>query len=232
MERSIVRCRTAWRTLANHNLISFKSHQDTFDFWTLLELIGHYVNYRKQASPSLDQLLPENQFRLFAITARFPEGLATQIPLEESQPGVYDINIGPLQIRLLVVRNLADEPANAMLKLFSIVPEQIEFACRYYRPVSQHTTGIVDNLIRVYRKEDMSMASTLEELNQKILKEALETASIDDRLKGLSPDDRLKGLTAEQILKRFSPDDRLKGLTTEEIEAYLRTLKNEKQKGD
>jgi hypothetical protein len=26
--------------LANHNLISFKSHQDTFDLWTLLELIA------------------------------------------------------------------------------------------------------------------------------------------------------------------------------------------------
>jgi hypothetical protein len=196
--------------LANYNLISFKSHQDTFDFWSVLELIGYYVNYRKQASPTLDPLLPEEQFRLFCITSRFPENLARQIPLEECQSGVYDINVGLLRIRLLAIRNLTNEPANAMLKLFSIVPEQIEFACRHYHPTSEHTTGIVDNLIRMYRKEDNKMASTLEELNRKLLKEALEKASVEDRL---------KGLTTEQILKRLSP---------EEIEAYLRSLKKKK----
>jgi hypothetical protein len=53
--------------------------------------------------------------------------------LEERQSGVCDIDIGPLRIRLLVMRDLADEPANAMLKLVSIAPEPIELACR--RPV-------------------------------------------------------------------------------------------------
>ncbi len=74
--------------LANHNLISFKSHQDTFDEWTLQELVGHYVNYRKQKSTSLAQLLPEEEIRLFGIASRFPKGLAKQIRLEETQPGV------------------------------------------------------------------------------------------------------------------------------------------------
>ena len=133
--------------------------------------------------------------------------------LEEGQSGVYDISIGPLRIRLLVIRNLANEPANAMLKLFSIVPEQIDFACQHYRPLSPHTTGIVDNLISMYRKEDNSMATTLEELNRKIRKELLETASVQERL---------KGLTAEE---------RLKGLSPEEIAAYLRGLKKKKPKG-
>src|SRR5690348_13236304 len=48
--------------LAAHNLITFKSHQETLDDWTLKELTGHYVNYRKQVSPSLQQLLPEEEF--------------------------------------------------------------------------------------------------------------------------------------------------------------------------
>jgi penicillin-binding protein 1C len=93
--------------LANHNLISFKSHQDSFDAWSLLELIGYYVNYRKQASSSPNPLPPENEFRVFAISSRFPDGLASQFTLEEVQPGVYDIPIGPLRIRLLVIRLLA-----------------------------------------------------------------------------------------------------------------------------
>src|SRR5205823_5207598 len=36
--------------LAAHNLITFKSHQETLDDWALKELTGHYVNYRKQVS--------------------------------------------------------------------------------------------------------------------------------------------------------------------------------------
>jgi hypothetical protein len=65
---------------AFHNIVggvvTFKSHQEALDDWALAELVGHYVNYRKQCSPSLDELLPENDFRLFAVCARFPQNLA------------------------------------------------------------------------------------------------------------------------------------------------------------
>jgi hypothetical protein len=33
--------------LATHNLITFKSHREALDDWTLKEMTGHYVNYRK-----------------------------------------------------------------------------------------------------------------------------------------------------------------------------------------
>ena len=118
-----------------------------------------------------------------------------------------------------------------MLKLFSIVPEQIDFACQHYRPVSEHTTGIVDELVRMYQKEDMNMASTLEELNRKLLKEALEKASVKDRLKGLTAEQRVDGLPAEERLKGLPAEERLKGLPAEEIEAYLRSLKKELPQG-
>src|SRR6266699_4454307 len=64
--------------LATHNLITFKSYQEALDDWALKELTGHYVNYRKQVSPSLQQLLPEEEFRLYAVCARFPRNLASQ----------------------------------------------------------------------------------------------------------------------------------------------------------
>ncbi len=223
--------------LANHNLISFKSHQDTFDWWTVLELIAYYVNYRKQASSSQGPLAPDDCFRLFGITSRFPESLANQISLEEKHSGVYDSGVGPLRVRLLVIRDLPNQPANAMLKLFSVVPDQIEFACRNYHPVSLHTTGIVDQLIRKYRKEDERMATTIEELNRKLMKEAMEMASVEERLKGLTPEERLRGLPLEERLKGLPPEERLKGLPLEErlkglsaaeIESYLRTLKKKK----
>src|SRR5581483_5051088 len=41
--------------LAAHNLVTFKSYQEALDGCTLNELVGHYVNYRKQASPSMKE---------------------------------------------------------------------------------------------------------------------------------------------------------------------------------
>src|SRR5437868_13843702 len=92
--------------LATHNLISFKSHQESLDDWTLKELTGHYVNYRKQVSPSLQQLLPEAEFRLFAVCARYPHNLAGQAAWAELQPGVYECRRGTDAIRVLVLRQL------------------------------------------------------------------------------------------------------------------------------
>lgn len=71
--------------LRPHTLISFKSYQEALDGWTLQELIGHYVNYRKQASPSMQNLLPELDFRLIAVSVRYPQGLARQVTLTPSQ---------------------------------------------------------------------------------------------------------------------------------------------------
>jgi hypothetical protein len=74
--------------LAAHNLVTFKSNQEALDDWALAELVGHYVNDRKQCSPSLDDLVPENDFRLFAVCARFPQNLAGQVALTPLGPGV------------------------------------------------------------------------------------------------------------------------------------------------
>ena len=188
--------------------------------------MGHYVNYRKQKSPSFNELLPEDEFRLFAITSRFPDSLAKAFQLEERQAGVYDISVGGLLIRVLVIRDLRNEPINAMLKLFSNVPAQIEFACEHYRKISHDTTGMVDEMIRLHQKEDKNMAKTLEELKQKWLREALESASVKDRLRGLTPEqrleglpaeERLKGLPADEFAKRLPVEERLKGVPADEL---------------
>jgi hypothetical protein len=73
---------------ADHNLITFKSHHEALDGWALCEVVGHYVNHRKQCSPSLKDLLPETDFRLYAVCMRFPHNLAQQIPLTKVREGV------------------------------------------------------------------------------------------------------------------------------------------------
>src|SRR5262245_26958958 len=93
--------------LAAHNLITFKSHHEALDAWAMKELIGHYVAYRKLASPSPSELLPEEQFRLYAICARFPENLAGQVPWQQRQVGVYHCRWATDAVRVVVAGQLA-----------------------------------------------------------------------------------------------------------------------------
>src|SRR6266851_5536922 len=73
--------------LAIHNLLTFKSYWEALDDWALKELTGHYVNYRKQVSPSLKSLLPEEEFRLYAVCSRYPNNLAGVVDLKTVQTG-------------------------------------------------------------------------------------------------------------------------------------------------
>ena len=41
-----------FENLGSHNLITFKSHREALVAWTMKELIGHSVSYRKLVSPS------------------------------------------------------------------------------------------------------------------------------------------------------------------------------------
>jgi hypothetical protein len=76
--------------LTEHNLITFKSHREALDDWAIRELVGHYVAYRKLVSRTPSNLLPADQFRLYAVAARFPHNLSAQVPWQQRQAGVYD----------------------------------------------------------------------------------------------------------------------------------------------
>jgi len=89
--------------MAKHNLISYKSLHEPFDDWSADELIGHFVNYRKQVSPSLKELLPEEDFRLYAVCTRYPKKSAKKAVLKPVSEGVYDSAWGSRDIRLIVI---------------------------------------------------------------------------------------------------------------------------------
>ena len=65
-EAEVLSCRLpdGFADLARFNLVTFKSAAQKLSLWTLHELVGHYVNLRKQVSPGMDQdeLLPAEQF--------------------------------------------------------------------------------------------------------------------------------------------------------------------------
>jgi hypothetical protein len=114
--------------LVEHNLITFKSFHEALDAWAMRELVSHYVAYRKLVSPSPSTLLPESHFRLYAVTARFPQNLANQVPWQERQAGVYDCRWGLDVVRVVVAGQLPRERQNAPLQLFSASPELVGFA--------------------------------------------------------------------------------------------------------
>src|SRR5262249_26957093 len=114
-----------WEGLRPHNLMTFKSHHEALDSWALKELVGADVAYRKLVSPSPSELLPENQFGLYAVAARFPHNLAAQVPWQRRQPGVYDCLWGTDTIRIVVAGELPQEAHNAPLHLFSASPDLV-----------------------------------------------------------------------------------------------------------
>jgi hypothetical protein len=212
--------------LAAHNLITFKSHQEALDDWALKELTGHYVNYRKQVSPSLQRLLPETDFRLYALCARFPHNLAGQVAWQELRAGVCECRRGTDAIRVIVLGRLPLAEHNALLHLFSHAPEAVGYGQSHYRQHSADTSTLIQQLLEAYKREGLNMPYTMEDFRRDFTREHLDLLTPEERLQGLSPEEILKALPPEERLKGLPAEERLKGLSAEEIERFLKRLKN------
>ena len=188
--------RMASMTLRTYNLLTFKSYQEALDAWALCELIGHYVNCRKQFSPSRDDLLSEDDFRLFAVCARYPQKLAQQLEMTGLGPGVYEVRALGRAIRIIVVGELPQEEHNAMLHLFSARQELLRYGKEHYRPRSTETSTLLYQLFKAY-SEDPAMSEKLKEFVRQ---------SIDELLRELPAEERLKGLSAEEVAAALPPE--------------------------
>jgi hypothetical protein len=176
--------------LAAHNLITFKSHQEALDDWALKELTGHYVNYRKQIGLAEQPLLPEAEFRLYAVCSRYPQNLESEAGLQPVQAGVNQCRRGTDVIRVIVASQLPHADNNAMLHLFSGLATDVEFGATHYRQHSEQTSTLLEKMIAGYRGEGLTMPYTMEDFKREYLKE---------NLKELTPEEVLEGLSREQI---------------------------------
>lgn len=210
--------------LAGHNLLTFKSHQEALDCWALQELIGHYVNYRKQASPSFNDLLPETDFRLFAVSARYPLNLARQVELRPLGDGVYEVQGLGLRIRAIVAHQLPLQVHNAMLHLFSAREDLLRYGQQHYRPNSPETSTLLRDLFMAYGEEP-DMSDKLKEYVRESIDKLLASLPPEKRLQGLSVEERLEGLPPEQRLQGLSAEEVLRALPPETVEAIARQLK-------
>jgi hypothetical protein len=210
--------------LAEHNLITFKSHREALDDWALRELVGHYVAYRKLVSPSPSELLPEGHFRLYAVAARFPHNLSGQVPWQERQAGVYDCRWGLDVVRVVVAGQLPRQAHNAPLHLFSASPDLVGFGQGAYRRRSETTSLLLRQLFEKTRGEGLVMSYTMEDFKRQFFKEHFARLTPQERrevLKSLPPEEQ------EEVLQALPPERRrevLKSLPPEEQQAVLQAL--------
>jgi len=184
--------------LGPHNILSFKSHQEPFTPWACDELLGHYVNYRKQASPSMDSLLPSGDFKLYAVAARYPEKLARKVQLQERAEGVYDFIWGSRSVRLIVTGRVTQAKRNAVWELFSGIPERVAHGAADYTWRTEGLSSVISTLYTHYRLEGIQMPYTVKDYLREVTLDNLDT---------LSPEERLKGVSLEEALKYFFPDE-------------------------
>ena len=224
--------------LKAYNLITFKSHHEALNDWAVKELIGYYVNYRKQISPK-NKLIAQQDFGLYAVCNHYPQTLKKFLRPGPAE-GLYELDWGSDTLRVIVLSQISLEPKNDLWQLFSHQRQQVELACRRYHPHHQEQgTAVIWRIVEAYQLEFPDMAYTFEQFTKEfvadhlnmlsadeVLKryspdERLKDLSPDERLKDLSPDERLKDLSPDEVLRRFSPDARLKNLSPDEIADHL-----------
>jgi len=198
--------------LAKYNLLTYKSHQETLDKWALKELVGYYVAYRKLVSPDLNHLRPEEEFRLYAASTRYPANLGKL--LTKTQAGVYELELVH-PIRVLVLSQFPETPNNAFWQLFSAKAEKVLYGQKNYDWQQPDWSSVIDELFKHYHLEGI-MSYTMADYMKEYRKNFLHDLSVEERLAGLSLDQRLHGLSPDEVLRHWSPD---------EIEAYLAKLK-------
>jgi hypothetical protein len=201
------------------------------------ELIGHYVAYRKLVSPPQTDLLAEEQFRLYAVCARFPHNLSGQVPWQQRQQGVYDCQWGTDIVRVVVAGQLPQQAHNAPLHLFSASNQLLDFARGAYQRRSIRTSLMLNLLFKNLQGEGFRMTFSVEEFERQYLKERFaKLASEEQRelLQTLTPQELqelFQALPAEAwqvVYQALSPEDYLARLSDEQIQEYLDQRKRAK----
>ncbi len=203
--------------LADHNLITYKSMREALNNDAIVEFIAYMVSYRKQVGPS-GNWLPLEDLSLYAICTRSPQNLAPAFslkPLDAAKPGVYDLEVGHIPIRAIVLSEIRATDANRVWNIFSGRENLLRAAARTYRPKLSDTSTVLDRLFLFYRMEGLNMPYTIEEFYKETLPEFLAKIPPEERLKGMSPEDLVKSLSVEQLKQ-------LKALLAQDTEKQTR----------
>lgn len=218
-------------TLAAHNILTYKSAQESLDAWAIDELIGHYVTYRKLASGSAStatgaadpdrdpgasqagrRLLPAADFRLFAVATRHPHRLLAQLHpsarCPTAWPGVYDLTWGHRPIRLIVLNAIAPQPHNAPWELFASEMTRLRSGLAHFQPHSPAARLLRYHLMQAHRLELTDMSYTVTDFKIDTLRLMLTDP-------WLTPEEH--AALRAGLLEKLDPEERLHGLDPAEV---------------
>ncbi|KOR28222.1 hypothetical protein TI04_11510, partial [Achromatium sp. WMS2] len=153
-----------------------------------------------------------DQFRLYAISTRFPEKLSQQITLIQVQAGIYDIQWGTDLIRIIVLNQIAQQPQNALWGMLSGDLKLIQWGKQHYQVHDERINHVMQQIFEHYNLEGLAMPYTLDDFERDYLRSHVHLLPPADRLKGLRPEERLEGLKPADLLKSLKPEERLEGL--------------------
>lgn len=222
--------------LAAHNLMTYKSHRQSLDEWALDELLGHFVNYRKQVGPSSQSLPAKSEFGLYAVSTRVPAKLMRSYHFEPVVRGVYETQWGSMGIRVIVLSEVSDDPGNALWQIFSAIPEKVRFGASWYQWHRNNLSAVLNDLFTTYKMDGIAMPYTVEDylkesremffelMSPDDWKDFLKTLPPEERMRGVPPEERMKGVPPEERLKLFLPKDSLKKYTLDEVSKSVRIM--------
>jgi hypothetical protein len=227
-EQALLEVPDGLENLNKHNLLTYKSHQEPLDSWALDELVGHYVNYRKQESPvekKQIKWIPETDFQLYAVATHYPRKLAKQYPLDPIQNGVYKLHWGSKPIQIIVLSQMPKTPNNTMWQLFSSVADKFNYAKTHHHWRNPQISSIINKLYEYYQAEGVFMSYTIEDYLRETQQEVLNSLTLEEILKGRSPQEVVKAFPVKELVKAIPIETVLKAFPTDEVEKCLTKIK-------
>jgi hypothetical protein len=220
--------------LNKHNLITFKSHQESLDHWAVQELISHYVTYRKILSTK-NKNVSIADFNLYAISTKFPQKLFSTLKPKQLKQGVYSQEILNKIITFIILSEIPNKSKDYIWNLFSNNTSKIVKGLTILQqkhPRISSMLGIIFN--QHYNLGELKMSYTIDDLTKEFVQEnihvldteqVLSKYSADEVLSKYSADEVLSKYSADEVLSKYSADEKLSGLTVNELEKYLRKIK-------
>jgi len=210
--------------LREHNLLTFKSHQESLNREAIFKLYGHFVNYCKQAA---DQNLTVNfdNCQLYAVTARKPEKLFAQGNFQQIAEGVYDYEVLQCTTRIIVTGTIDNAVHNALWQLFSGNQQQFTEGVRHYGVHNMSHSELMRQLFRYYQQEALfPMAYSFEQFKKDLHEETLKSFTEQECIQVMNMlpvEKRLEGIPAKQLLEKVSTEQRLEGVSAEQLIARV-----------
>ncbi len=168
----------------------------------------------------LENQVAEGKVRLFCVSTHRPEWLQPGIETWQAggPDGNYELSLGRLPIRLIIPREVARCPRNALWHVLSGQPELVEYGLAHFQAKDWALHSLFrQEVADCYSKEGIRiMAITSEDYRREAREKLMAEATVEERLKGLDAEQRRKGLAPEEWFKGLDPEQRLKGLDPEQ----------------